>query len=82
VRARKALEAGADMVLVCNDRRAAAATVSALGDYLNPPSLVRLARLHGERAPDRPTLQAMDEWQEAVAALERFASRPTLELDA
>ena len=82
VRARMALEAGADMVLVCNDRRAAAATVAALDDYLNPPSLVRLARLHGEVSPDRQTLMAMDEWQQAVATLERFGKPPTLELDA
>ncbi len=81
-RSRMALDAGADMVLVCNDRRAAASSLAALGDYLNPPSLVRLARLHGEQAPDRAALRSSDEWQDAVRALDRFSSRPTLELDA
>lgn len=81
-RARIALEAGADMVLVCNDRSAAAASVAALGDYLNPPSLVRLARLHGDRGLDREELHNQAEWQDAVSVIENFDSRPTLELDA
>lgn len=82
VRARMALEAGADMVLVCNDRRAAASAVASLMDYLNPPSLVRLARLHGEQTPDRDTLRSTKEWKDAVTVLDRFNSRPPLELDA
>ena len=81
-RARLALDAGCDMVLVCNDRRAAEQAVEALNDYSNPLSLVRLARLHGTGHPRRETLRASPEWQEANAALARWNERPKLELDA
>jgi beta-N-acetylhexosaminidase len=81
-RARLALEAGCDMVLVCNDRDAAQATVRALKDYSNPLSLVRLARLHGTGHAMRESLLASDEWHEAHAALSKWTEPPELELDA
>ena len=81
-RARRALEAGCDMVLVCNDRDAAQATVRALKDYSNPLSLVRLARLHGTGHILRETLLASDQWQEAHSALSEWTEPPQLELDA
>lgn len=81
-RARLALEAGCDMIPICNDRAAAAAAVRALEDYSDPPSLVRLARLHGTKAGVRETLLASDEWQRAVERLERWTARPVLTLDA
>jgi beta-N-acetylhexosaminidase len=81
-RARLALEAGCDMLLICNDRPAAAATVTALRDYSNPLSLVRLARLHGTGQTMRESLRASDEWQAAASGFERWFDRPTLELDA
>ena len=81
-RARRALEAGCDMVLVCNDRPAAAATVAALSDWSNPLSLVRLARLHGTGQVLRETLRASDEWQAAAERFARGFEPPELELDA
>jgi len=81
-RARRALAAGCDMVLVCNDRAAALAAVTALKDYSNPLSLVRLARLHGTGQVLRETLIASEEWQQANAAVTRWGQRPPLELDA
>lgn len=81
-RARLALAAGCDMVLVCNDRSGARKTVAALNDYSNPLSLVRLARLHGTGHPLRETLQSSDEWQTVSAALEKWTRRPELKLDA
>lgn len=81
-RALRALDAGCDMVLVCNDRPAAAAAVAALNDYSNPLSLVRLARLHGTGTVLRETLLASDEWQHASATFGRWLERPPLELDA
>ena len=81
-RARLALEAGCDMVLVCNDRAAAQSTVKALRDYSNPLSLVRLARLHGTGHVMRETLLASDEWHQANSALSASQDRPQLELDA
>jgi beta-N-acetylhexosaminidase len=49
-RARLALEAGCDMIPICNDRAAAAAAVRALEDYSDPPSLVRRRVAAGGRA--------------------------------
>ncbi len=81
-RAKLALDAGCDMVLVCNDRPAARAVVHALRDRSNPLSLVRLARLHGTGGGLRETLLASDEWQAASVAIGRWLERPELELRA
>ncbi|HZD51506.1 MAG TPA: glycoside hydrolase family 3 N-terminal domain-containing protein, partial [Woeseiaceae bacterium] len=81
-RARLALDAGCDMVLICNDRPAAQDAVAALGDYSSPPSLVRLARLHGTGTRLRESLLTSDEWQSASERLERWIERPPLDLDA
>ncbi len=81
-RARRALKAGCDMVLVCNDRRAAEQAVQSLNDYSNPLSLVRLARLHGTGHVLRESLRASDVWQQANTALARWNEPPPLELDA
>ena len=81
-RARLALEAGCDMVLICNDRLAASAAVGALREYSSPLSLVRLARLHGTGHRVRETLLASDEWQAAVSRLAHGLDVPELTLDA
>jgi beta-N-acetylhexosaminidase len=80
-RARLALDAGCDMVLVCNDRPGALRTVEALQEHSSPLSLVRLARLHGTGGELRETLLASEEWQSATATLSRWLDRPTLKLD-
>ncbi len=81
-RARRALQAGCDMILVCNDRRGAEQAVQALNDYSNPLSLVRLARLHGTGHVLRESLRASDQWQRSNAALAHWSEPPPLELDA
>jgi beta-N-acetylhexosaminidase len=81
-RARLALEAGCDMILICNDRRAAQAAVSSLEEYSNPLSLVRLARLHGTGQVLRETLLASEEWQAAAKRFNEWGARPPLELNA
>ena len=80
-RAGRALAAGCDMVLVCNDRAAASATVAALRDYSNPLSLVRLARLHGTGQVSREQLLAGADWQAAAGRLNAWLDRPDLTLD-
>ncbi len=80
-RVRAALGAGCDMAIICNDRPAAQSAVRALGDFSHPPSLVRLARLHGTGGELRETLRASDEWQQANESLEQLGERPRLELD-
>jgi len=81
-RARLALQAGCDMILVCNDRDAAHHAVDALSDYSNPLSLVRLARLHGTGHPLRETLLASEEWQSINEQFAHWNDRPELHLDA
>jgi beta-N-acetylhexosaminidase len=81
-RATRALEAGCDMLLVCNDRAAAEQAVETLRGYSSPLSLVRLARLHGTRHVLRESLRASDEWQHANDALARWRQPPELRLDA
>ncbi len=81
-RAKLALAAGCDMVLICNDRAAAQRAVKSLCDYSNPLSLVRFARLHGTGHVSRESLLASDEWRAANAELVSWTDRPELELDA
>ena len=81
-RTRRALEAGCDMVLICNDRPAAQSAVRALADYSNPLSLVRLARLHGTGGELRETLMASEAWQTASERMAHVIDRPELRLDA
>jgi len=81
-RARRALDAGSDMVIICNDRSAARRAVSALAEYRNPTSMVRLARLHGRRHESLSALHRGESWQQTVDRLQRWSERPILELDA
>jgi beta-N-acetylhexosaminidase len=68
-RARKALAAGCDMVLICNQRDAALKTLSELDIQPDPVSLARLARLHGLPGLGQQELLASAQWQSAVAAV-------------
>jgi len=79
-RARLSLEAGCDMVLVCNARDQAAQVARALVDYSNPVTHSRLARLHGRHAPDISQLHANPRWGQAVAAVGGCEAEPELDL--
>ncbi|MDH5618734.1 MAG: beta-N-acetylhexosaminidase [Gammaproteobacteria bacterium] len=81
-RARLALSAGCDMILVCNDRDAAHEAVDALNEYSNPLSLVRLARLHGTGQLLRETVLASEEWQAVNERFSHWHDRPEFHLDA
>lgn len=80
-RAKLALEAGCDMVLICNNRPAAQAVVASLKEYSNPLSLVRLARLHGSGQISRESLLASEKWQSAAKRFIDWQNRPSLELN-
>ncbi|MHB8424105.1 MAG: beta-N-acetylhexosaminidase [Gammaproteobacteria bacterium] len=69
-RAHMALEAGCDMLPVCNNRAGVTAILQGLGNYANPMSQWRLARLHGREDISWEELHASREWREARAALE------------
>ena len=67
--ARAALAAGCDMVLACNDRRAALEIVHGLEDPDDPAAHLRLVRLHGRGQFEREALRASGQWQRAVRLL-------------
>ena len=81
-RAKLSLEAGCDMVIICNDRPAAQRAVTALAGYSNPVSQIRLARLHGTGGVSREAMLKSDEWNAAVSALAAENEPPELELNA
>lgn len=80
-RARLALAAGCDMVLVCNRPQAAIAVVENLSSYTSPASSMRLARLHGRGRVDRDALRASPAWQQAVEAVRSCETEPWLDMD-
>ncbi|NGP52805.1 beta-N-acetylhexosaminidase [Thioalkalivibrio sp. XN8] len=80
-RARLALEAGCDVVLVCNDRASAVQVVESLGDWYEPAGHLRLARLRG-RGTMAEGLQASAEWRRTEALVREFEDeRPRLVLE-
>ena len=81
-RARAALAAGADMIMVCNDRSGAIRVVEELSVYDNPVSALRLTRLHGQNCAPRDELFASERWQEAIAIINSAEHQPGLSLDA
>lgn len=80
-RAKAALGAGCDMVLVCNHSEAAAQVLESLHDYANPASQLRLARMHGRGEINRHELINSTEWKQAVDLVNQIDQGPELELD-
>lgn len=81
-RANAALEAGCDMVLVCNDRVAAIQAVEGVAQEDRPISLARLIRLHGHPAGEiGPGLRRTRAWHNARAVVDSLVPPPDPELD-
>ncbi len=80
-RAEAALQAGCDMVLVCNDRTGAVQILDGLSHDSDPVAHMRLARMHGRHPITHEALQSDPAWKEAVKNLEGLDSSPWLELD-
>ena len=79
-RARISLEAGCDMVLICNARAQAEKVADALTAYINPVTHTRIARLHGRPFATLTELQRDPRWQQAVAAVTGCEPEPELDL--
>jgi len=79
-RARAALAAGCDFVLVCNDPAALEAILGDLDSGTDPASQVRRMRMHGRPAPARAELEQRDECHRARALLAEVNPEPELDL--
>jgi beta-N-acetylhexosaminidase len=69
-RGEAAIEAGCDMVLVCNNPAAADEVLAGLRHQASPQTLARLARLHGRaQPPDLVALRETEAYAKAVHAV-------------
>ncbi len=75
-RAHAALEAGCDLVLLCNELAEIPAVIDAMGNQSNPAGQLRLARMHGRGRIERAHLRLEPIWHEALQALADYA-RPS-----
>jgi beta-N-acetylhexosaminidase len=80
-RAKAALIAGCDMVLVCNHPEGAAEVLASLEDYRNPVSQMRLVRMHGKPVYDLDSLKKLKEWQSAQQLANRLNEKANMELN-
>lgn len=80
-RARAAIEAGCDRVLVCNNPQAAGEVLEDLVDYHDPVSMARCVRLHGRPAPDWSRLREQQRWHDAVALASSIRQKLESELE-
>lgn len=80
-RARLAIDAGCDMVLVCNHPDGVAEVIEALGSYSNPVSQLRLTRMHGKGVTQRDELLASSRWRRVTKMIAELDDSPWLELD-
>jgi len=80
-RAQHALEAGCDMVLVCNHPEAVAEVVEALKDYNNPTSQMRLVRMHGKLEKGYAELHNSREWNKVSKLIAGLDQSPWMEMD-
>lgn len=80
-RARTALDAGCDMVLVCNNPQGAGEVLDALSDYHDPVAQSRTARLHGRGGQRWEKLREMPRWRNAVNLAARLSAGDNLTLN-
>jgi len=80
-RAELALEAGCDMVLVCNHPDGVAEVIESLEGYADPTGQMRLMRMHGKETFDRGELLASHQWKVASEMIASLDDSPMLEMD-
>jgi beta-N-acetylhexosaminidase len=80
-RVRLALEAGCDLVLLCNAPEQIPGVLDSLKGYVNPSAQLRLTRLHGRGDIDWESLHASADWQKASALVASLEKRPKLTLE-
>ena len=80
-RARQALEAGCDMVLVCNHPEGVSEVIENLQGYTNPTSQMRLVRMHGKQPISYSDLHADADWKQVSDRIAQLEQSPWLEMD-
>jgi beta-N-acetylhexosaminidase len=81
-RATAALDAGCDVLPVCNDRPSVAKLLDELDYEIQPSSHLRLVRMRGKAAPNPLELYAGEPWRASRELLARSAAPPALNLTA
>jgi beta-N-acetylhexosaminidase len=79
-RAEAALEAGCDVLPVCNRRESVIELLDGLKSKPGPASQMRILRMRGKESPDRAALLASEVHRKAVECLARCARAPELTL--
>lgn len=80
-RAAMALQAGCDMILVCNNPQGAQEVLDSLTDYCEPVSQVRLARMHGKLRLSATGIREDPRWRRAMEYLNLLAGEESLYLE-
>jgi beta-N-acetylhexosaminidase len=80
-RSQAALEAGCDVLSLCNNRKGVLQVIDSLRGSGDPLSQVRMARLHGKTGWTRETLYASTDWQACESSIKGCMERPRLQLD-
>lgn len=76
-----ALDAGCDMVLICNNQEAAVAVLDKLDIEPHPASQARFMRMHGRgQYRSLAELQSTDKWRSTVSVIAGLDRSPELEL--
>ena len=79
-RARAALEAGCDAVLICNSREAAIEIIEALADHDDPVAHLRMMRMHGKHPLSLGEAHLDPRWKRAVGWLDDLMGHEALDL--
>lgn len=80
-RARRAWQAGCDVVPVCNDRAGLERLLSDFRPRADPTAQLRMIRMRGRRQPGFETPEASAGWRSAREWLERSNAKPELRFD-
>ena len=80
-RARVALEAGCDMILVCNNQQGAIEVMEELVEHKDPASQVRIVRMHGRGEVNRDEIHLDPRWKSAVNMIAQYDESPSMNLD-
>jgi beta-N-acetylhexosaminidase len=80
-RVERALDAGCDLVLVCNVADEIPRLLETFRDYVNPASQLRLMRLRGRQHSEWERVHETPEWRQARRLIAALAARPKLKLE-